>query len=49
MPARDSEYVAAVLDIADRVPPGRAITYGLIAEVLRGKALAARHPLYPDL
>lgn len=35
MAARDTEYVEAVLDIADRVPPGRAITYGLIAEVLR--------------
>ncbi len=31
----DVEYVEAVLDVADRVPPGRATTYGLIAEVLR--------------
>lgn len=31
----DEEYVEAVLDLADRVPPGRATTYGVIAEVLR--------------
>ena len=31
----DAEYVEAVLDLADRVPRGRATTYGLIAEVLR--------------
>lgn len=31
----DEEYLEAVLDLADRVPPGRATTYGVIAEVLR--------------
>lgn len=31
----DEEYTEAVVDIVDRVPPGRATTYGVIAEVLR--------------
>ena len=31
----DEEYLEAVLDLADAVPPGRATTYGVIAEVLR--------------
>jgi alkylated DNA nucleotide flippase Atl1 len=31
----DEEYLEAVLDVADAVPPGRATTYGVIAEVLR--------------
>jgi len=31
----DEDYLEAVLDLADRVPPGRATTYGVIAEVLR--------------
>lgn len=31
----DDAYLEAVLDLADQVPPGRVITYGLVAEVLR--------------
>ncbi len=33
----DDEYVEAVLDVAERVPAGRATTYGAIAEVLRDR------------
>ncbi|WP_125774958.1 MGMT family protein [Antribacter gilvus] len=28
------EYAAAVLDLVRRIPPGRAMTYGLIAEIV---------------
>ena len=28
------EYTEAVLDLVERIPPGRAMTYGLIAEVV---------------
>lgn len=31
----DEAYLEAVLDVVDRVPPGRVTTYGLVAEVLR--------------
>lgn len=31
----DEEYVEAVLDLVERVPPGRVTTYGVVAEVLR--------------
>lgn len=37
----DAEYVAAVLDVVARIPPGRVMTYGLIAEVV-ADGLAAR-------
>lgn len=30
-----TEYAEAVLDIVERIPPGRVMTYGMIAEVLR--------------
>lgn len=30
----DEEYLEAVLDLVEQVPPGRATTYGTIAEVL---------------
>jgi len=30
----DEEYAEAVLDLVATIPPGRAMTYGLIAEVL---------------
>lgn len=33
----DEEYLEAVLDLADRVPAGRATTYGAIAEALRDR------------
>ena len=38
----DEEYVAAVLDVVARIPPGRAMTYGLVAEVVADE-LIARH------
>lgn len=31
----DEEYAEAVLDVVEHVPPGRATTYGTVAEVLR--------------
>ncbi|MGC5168595.1 MGMT family protein [Luteimicrobium sp. DT211] len=31
----DDAYLDAVLSVVERVPPGRATTYGLIAEYLR--------------
>lgn len=30
----DEEYLEAVLDLVDQVPPGRVVTYGSVAEVL---------------
>ena len=30
-----SEWSEAVLDVVDRVPPGRVTTYGLVAEAVR--------------
>ena len=30
----DEEYLEAVLDLVDEVPPGRVMTYGTIAEVV---------------
>jgi alkylated DNA nucleotide flippase Atl1 len=36
----DDEYLETVLDIVDRIPPGRAMTYGTVAEVV-GELLAA--------
>ncbi len=30
----DEDYTDAVLDLVETIPPGRAMTYGLIAEVL---------------
>lgn len=36
----DDEYVEAVLDLVAAIPPGRAMTYGTIAEVLVDRALA---------
>jgi len=37
----DDEYVEAVLDLVAAIPPGRAMTYGLVAEVVADRALAA--------
>src|SRR4051794_10544579 len=31
---RGEEYVEAVLDLVERIPPGRAMSYGAIAEYL---------------
>lgn len=33
----DDDYLEAVLDVVAAVPPGRAMTYGGIAEVLRDR------------
>lgn len=30
----DEEYLEAVLDLVDAIPPGRAMTYGSVAEVV---------------
>lgn len=30
----DDDYLEAVLDLVERIPPGRAMTYGTIAEVV---------------
>ncbi len=32
--ASPADYAEAVLDLVERIPPGRAMTYGLVAEVL---------------
>lgn len=37
----DEEYAAAVLDVVAQIPPGRVMTYGLVAEVV-ADVLAAR-------
>ena len=34
------DYLEAVLDLVEQVPPGRATTYGTIAEVLRERYLS---------
>ncbi|QCB95353.1 MGMT family protein [Cellulomonas shaoxiangyii] len=41
----DDAYVAEVLAVVAAVPPGRAITYGLVAEVVADRALAAGRPV----
>jgi alkylated DNA nucleotide flippase Atl1 len=33
-PSDPAEYVEAVLDLVDRIPPGRVMSYGAIAEAL---------------
>ncbi|WP_169165967.1 MGMT family protein [Cellulomonas taurus] len=37
----DPEYIAAVRALVRRIPPGRAMTYGLIAEVVADELVAA--------
>lgn len=39
----DDEYLEAVLDLVERIPPGRVMTYGTIAEVV-GDQLARGGP-----
>ncbi|MFW6090956.1 MAG: MGMT family protein [Actinomycetota bacterium] len=34
MPPVDDEYVEAVLSLVERIPPGRVMAYGAIAEVV---------------
>lgn len=36
-PGGDEEYVEAVLDLVEAIPPGRVMTYGTIAEELAGR------------
>jgi len=33
--APPSEYVEQVLDVVDAIPPGRVMSYGMVAEVVR--------------
>lgn len=33
----DEEYAEAVLDLVDRIPPGRAMSYGAVAEAVGAK------------
>ncbi|WP_309134899.1 MGMT family protein [Cellulomonas sp.] len=40
----DESYAAEVRAVVAAVPPGRAITYGLVAEVVADRALAAGRP-----
>lgn len=40
----DDAYLEAVLDVVDLIPPGRAMTYGLIAEVVADRLVAAGLP-----
>lgn len=40
----DAEYAAAVRALVRRIPPGRAMTYGLIAEVVADGLVAAGGP-----
>ncbi len=37
----DEEYLEAVLDVVERVPPGRVMTYGTVAEVVADAFVAA--------
>lgn len=40
----DDAYAGEVLDLVARIPPGRAMTYGLVAEVVVDRARAAGRP-----
>ena len=40
----DDDYAEAVLDLVESIPPGRAMTYGLIAEVVSDGFEAAGLP-----
>jgi len=40
----DEEYLEAVLDVVDAIPPGRAMTYGTIAEVVADRLVAQGRP-----
>ena len=40
----DTGYLEAVLDLVDAIPPGRAMTYGTIAEVVSDQLVAAGEP-----
>ncbi len=40
----DEAYLEAVLDLVEAIPPGRAMTYGTIAEVVADRMVAAGLP-----
>lgn len=40
----DEAYLEAVLDLVDAIPPGRAMTYGTIAEVVADRLVAEGLP-----
>lgn len=40
----DETYLEAVLDLVDAIPPGRAMTYGTIAEVVADRFVAQGLP-----
>jgi alkylated DNA nucleotide flippase Atl1 len=40
----DDSYLEAVLDVVGLIPPGRAMTYGLIAEVVADRLVAEGLP-----
>jgi alkylated DNA nucleotide flippase Atl1 len=40
----DDQYLEAVLDVVGLIPPGRAMTYGLIAEVVADRLVAEGLP-----
>ena len=40
----DDDYLEIVLDLVDRIPSGRAMTYGLVAEVVSEELVAAGGP-----
>ena len=40
----DEEYLEAVLDVVGAIPRGRAMTYGLVAEVVQDRLVAAGLP-----
>lgn len=40
----DESYLEAVLDLVEAIPPGRAMTYGTIAEVIADRMVAEGLP-----
>ncbi len=40
----DETYLGAVLDLVATIPPGRAMTYGTVAEVVCERLVADGHP-----
>ncbi|MGV8976634.1 MAG: MGMT family protein [Cellulomonas sp.] len=40
----DDDYLETVLDLVERIPSGRAMTYGLVAEVVSEELVAAGGP-----
>ncbi|GAA2724758.1 hypothetical protein CAE01nite_17350 [Cellulomonas aerilata] len=40
----DDDYLEAVLDLVELIPPGRVMTYGTVAEVVVDRLVAAGEP-----